>query len=114
MTARIANDQELKDLVKTISDSEALVSELTQGFSFSELSSLVALAGDLPMLSSDGPLLVPEWEALDDAARNDLVQYVQATCKYPSNIAIESYVQKVLSAAVFASKLFQIFVPMSK
>ena len=107
----MATDKELKDLVKTIADTEVLVSDLTGGFSFREIADFIALMGDVPIISPDGPLLFPEWEDLDDAARNDLVQFVQATCKYPANMTIESYVQKILSAAVLASKIYQLFAP---
>ena len=106
-----ATDQDIKNVVKAIADSELLVSELTGGFSFSEIGQFVAVAGDLPAVLQDGSILFPEWASLSSDQQADLVAYIQANCKYPANVVIEAYAQKVLQAAVLVSSLYQVFAP---
>ena len=110
-TKKAATDQDLKDVVKAIADSELLVSELTGGFSFAEVGAIVKVAGDLPAVLKDGSVLFPEYASLTTEQQADLVAYVQANCKFPANIVIESYVQKVLQAAILISSIYQIFAP---
>lgn len=105
---RTATDQELKDVVKAIADTETLVSELQGGFSFDELAGLVRVANDLPVLAKDANVIIPEWSALDDAARADLVSYVQLNCKYPASVTVEAWTEKVLCAAVLLSQIYQV------
>jgi hypothetical protein len=104
---RMANDTELKALVKAIGDTEVLVSEIVGGFTFAELTQLVAVATDLPSIVSSASLDFPEWSALDSASQADLVAYVQANCKYPSNMNIEVWVQKVLNAIILLSSIYE-------
>lgn len=106
---RLVNDSELKDVVKAIGDTELLISEITQGFSFAEVGQLVAVAQDLPKVLKDASVLFPEFSALDDDARADLIAFVQVNCKFPSNLTIEAWVQKVLQAAILLSSILPLF-----
>lgn len=104
----VATTTNLKELVKAISDAEVLVSDLTQGFSFSEVTELIALATDLPAAIKDANLIFPEFKALDDAARSDLTAYVVAHCKFPANIAVEVWIEKVLTSIIMLSGIFSV------
>ncbi len=106
----MASNSELKELIKLIGDSEVVASDLADGFNFSDLVGLIAFARDLPPVLQDPELLFPEWVALDDASQADLVAYAQNECKFPKNMNVEAWVQKVVSALVFLSSIIAIFV----
>ena len=105
---KMANDVDIKSVIQAISDAELLGSELMHGFSIAEISQFVALASDLPIIIQDVSVVWPEFMALDDAARSDLVSYVQANCKFPANVTVEAWTQKVLSAIILLSSIFQV------
>lgn len=96
-------------MLRAISDAEILLSEISTGFSFNELGLLIKVGNDLPVVLQDAAVIIPQWEALDSAAQADLVAFVQANCKFPSNLVVEAYVQKLLSAAVLLSSIYQLF-----
>lgn len=108
---KLASTQEIQEVIKAIADTELLVSEITVGFSFSEITQLVAVIDDVPKVIADASLVIPQWEGLDDAGRAELVAYVQQNCKYPTNVTVEGFTQKVLEAAVLLSKIYQVFAP---
>ena len=104
-----ANNQALLNLLKTISDTEILISDLMDGFGVEEITNLIALGQDISPLLKDATIIIPQWTQLDDAARSELVAFVNTNCKFPENVAIEQWTQKVLSAAVLLSKIYQVF-----
>jgi hypothetical protein len=105
---RMANDAELKEVIKAIADSELLVSEVVSGFSFSEITQLISVLFDLPPIVQNGAIEWPEFKDLDDAARADLIAYVQAECKFPDSVSAEQWVQKVLQAIILVSSFFTV------
>lgn len=105
---RAASVSELKDLIKLIADSEMLVAKLMDGLSFDDIGQLMIVAQDLPAALKDSSLMIPEFISLDDAARADLLAYVQANCKFPGNLSIEDSVQKVLKLLIMLSSAFQL------
>ncbi len=104
-------DQALLELLKAISDSETLVSDLAGGFSFKEIGDLIAIATDINPVVKDATLIVPQWESLDAPTQATLVAWVQANCKFPASLTVEQWAQKILSAAVLLSSIFQVFQP---
>lgn len=100
---RMANDAELKLAVKFISDSALFMSDVSKGFSLSELSEGYAATEDAIALFSSAKILFPEWTSMDDTARADLVAFAQANVKVPANVSIEAYVQKALASAIALS-----------
>ena len=107
---RMANDAELKDVVKAIGDSAMLISDAVHGFKFSEISEFVGVIGDIRLLLKDGPVLFPEFKALDEAARADLVAYVVANVKFPASQPVEDFLDKALLVAISVSALFALLV----
>ena len=101
----MTDDSKLKELIQAIADAEVLVSEVANGFSFAEVGQLIALAKDIPNIVADAPTMIPEWVALDDAARADLIQFVQQNCVCPSFLSVQVWTQKLLSAALMLSSL---------
>lgn len=104
---RMADDAEIKEVLKAIGDGELLASEASQGFSFSEIVGLIKVGLDLPPVVRDISVMWPEFKALDDAARADLVSYVQANCAFPANANVNDWVQKALEGVIWLSSTFQ-------
>lgn len=100
---RMANNAELKMVVKALGDAANLVSELVKGFSFSEISEGYALSQEVKEIMKNPTILLPEWEKLDDEARNDLKAYAAANVKIPANMSVEGYLEKVLASAIALS-----------
>ncbi len=104
---RAANDAELKTLVKGIADVMTLLSSVSSGFSFAEVAQLIHVGEDIPAIVKDVNVLIPEYKALDDAARADLVAYVNANVVFPVSKNVEQLVQKSLDVAIALSALFK-------
>lgn len=99
----------LKQLIKTLADFTALISSITQGFSFSEVKELIALASELPETIKDAPAMLSQYLGLDDESRAELISYVAQNVTFQSDLAVQEGIQTVLDAAVAMSKVFQIF-----
>lgn len=109
---RMANDVELKLIVKVIADGLLLGSQLTKGLSIEEVNTLVASAKDVgALLAMPIGMVIPEFLALDEAARADLIAYVGENVKFPANVIVEAVVQKALDVAIAISAAFNIIVP---
>lgn len=104
-TPTMANDTDIKKLISFVADSEALAAELLTGFSFQEVVDLIRVATEVKSDIGSPDVYIPEWEALDDAARADLIAYVTTAIKYPANVQVEVWTQKLLQAAVLLSQL---------
>ena len=102
-------DNSLKDLVKSVSDLCALISDSTTGFSLKEITDVVALGEDVQVAVADAPSYLAQYKGLDDVARADVDQAIAAEVKFPANLSVQSYVQKVLEGAVALSTLFSLF-----
>lgn len=111
MDVRMANNAELKLVLKMAGDTAVLVSDVMKGLSLAELSEGYAVVQDVQPLLKDASLLLPEWEKLDDAARADLVAYAQANLKIPANLSVEAYVQKALASAIALSAVVAPWLP---
>lgn len=108
---KLITTSSLQEVLGAIADIETLVSDLSHGFSLGELRELIAAADDFPIVLQDATLVFPEWASLDDASRAALVAFVQENCKFPANANVELFTQKLLSAAILLSEIYQIFVP---
>ncbi len=106
----MAADKELKDLLKALADGVLLVSEVSQGFSFQEVTQLVGLVFDIKQVATDAPLLLAQYKALDDAAKADLIAYIDTNVKFPANTQVELVIEKILEALVMLSGLLSLFV----
>jgi len=103
-------DQHLKDLVKTIADLMLLIGNVeSNGFSFSEVGEIITLIGDGKTLIADAPFLLDEYKDLNDAAKADLISYIQANVQFPPNANVADVVQKILELAVSVSGVFALF-----
>lgn len=100
------NDK-LKDLIKGISDLGVLVSDVSGGFSFSEVTELVAVVQDVSVLMKEAPALAAQYEALDEAARADLNAYVASLKSFPANAAVDVIIKKALAVAVALSSAIE-------
>lgn len=106
----MANDAELKEVLKAIADTELLISQVvSSGFTFSEIGQLITVAQDFPPVIRDGSVMLPEWISLDDDARTDLMNFIGQNEKFPANVTIEQYTQKLLTAAILLSKIVALF-----
>jgi len=99
----------IKQIVKSVGDLSALISSITQGFSFAEVTELIAIAADLPAVIKDAPAVAAQYAALDDESRADLVSYVAQNVSFPANVAVQEGIVLVLDAAIALSKVFSLF-----
>jgi hypothetical protein len=100
-------DNALKDLVKGVADLCNLISDISVGLSFKEVTDLVTVGTDIPALVQDAPALYGQYKGLDDAARTDLFGDIAQTVKFPANASVQTIVEKALEAGVALSALFQ-------
>jgi len=104
----MAANKELKDAIKIVSD---LIScgEAIKNFGIlkviPDLKLIVGSIIDLKKAVSEAPQLFPEWKALDDAGRADLVQYVKDSISVPENVNVENYIENALEAVIMLSQI---------
>lgn len=99
----------LQLVIKAIGDASRLFSDVSHGFSLSEISEVLALAADAKMILAEAGQVIPEWEALDDSSRKALSDFVTVNVKFPVSVSAEAYVQKVLKAVISMSAIFQVW-----
>lgn len=100
---RMANNAELKNVVKAIADAASLGGEVSKGFSFDEIAKGYALSQEAKQVFNEKAILLPEWEGMDDEARADLVAFANANVKIPESMDAEKYVKLILASAVALS-----------
>ena len=106
-----ATDQDLKNVVKLISDAATLGSSLSGGFSFAEIAEIVTVGQDVQSVFANPSVIWPEYEQLTQAQIADLTAYIQANVTIPSSASIQSVLQAILSAAAAFSQVVQVLAP---
>lgn len=104
---RVANSDELKQIIKGIGSVAHVVSDLSDGLSFSELPEVLSLVSEVKDVLAHIDLAIPEWTSLDDEGRAVLAAYAVENIAIPKAIAVEQYVEKILKAAIALSSVFQ-------
>lgn len=102
-------DQALLNLLKALSDAGVLTSDLMGGFSLKELTDLIALGTDMSTVIGTDGNIIPEWTTLSTADQAELVAYISANCTIPASTTATAWAQKILSAAVLLSSIYQTF-----
>jgi hypothetical protein len=102
---RVGTDA-LHTVLRGVADAAYLASQLSGGFSFQELASLIQLGQDVTAILSDAGKIVPEYTDLTDDERTELVAWVSFNVKVPASATAEIYLKKLLNAAIALSALF--------
>ena len=106
-SVQLANQDQLKKLIGAIGNATRLVSDLSDGVSFSEIPKLLGLVSDAKEVISDINLTIPNWESLNDADRQELQEYAKQVVSFPQSAKVEVIVEKVLAAAIAMSAVYQ-------
>jgi hypothetical protein len=102
---RAANTTEIKEVIKLLGDGIKLAGDLSDGLDGGDLFDLVAVARDLPPALKDVQLVWPEFKALDDAGRAELVQFTKDNITLKQSVVIENWIETVMSVAIGLSAL---------
>lgn len=95
-----ANTEALKEALLLVGDLVTTGVDLTDGFQLSDLGDLIKDGKDLPAVIKDASLIVPEYLALDDAAKADLLAWLPANVKVPGHVNVEMFLQTALTVVV--------------
>lgn len=107
----MANNADLKLVVKVVADGMLLASQVGGGLSLAELNTLIQTGKDVSAMLANPAVLWPEFKALDSAAQADLVAYINANIQFPQNVAVEVFAQKLLDVIVSLSSVAQLISP---
>ena len=98
---------QLKGVVKAIGSLTDVISDLSDGISFSEISKILGTVGDIRMILGDIALTIPNWESLTDADRGELQSYAVTVIEFEANVKVEEAVEKIVKAAIALSAVYQ-------
>ena len=97
----------LQALLKSLADGLVLISDVSKGFSLTEIGELIQVGQDVQAFTATAGSVIPQWESLSATDQATLLAYVQANIKFPSNTDVQVYTQKVLAVAIALSQVFQ-------
>lgn len=99
----------LKKVVKLVGDSALFTSDILDGFSIGDIGQALTVFSDLRKVLADKDLIIPEFKDLTAEEKSELTQYVAISVRFPKDVVIEGYIEKVLEFAISLSGLLQFF-----
>lgn len=100
----------LKDLIKGLANAILLISDASKGFSFSEIGELIQVGNDIVLLKSELPLILQQYEALDDAGRKELYAVIEQQIVFPVNVKAEVIIERVVKVLVSLSEALKVLI----
>lgn len=105
---QVASTAELKDLIKLLAVGSKSIIDLGNGIQLSEEgANLISLIASAPAVLRNANLIIPEFKALDDAGRAELLAYIPSVVSIPSSKTAEVVVEEILKLGVQLSKVLQ-------
>jgi len=101
--------ESIKVVISAVGDLSSLVSDVTQGISFSDVAKLIQVAGDVPGVLKNAQAAYDQYLALDDESRAALIDYVAQNVTFAESVTVQQGIQLVLDAAIAFSKVLQAF-----